>query len=99
MVTTLRLVREIGTIPTGRPILHEGGTLTFRAYEGNRWVGWVGDGREWQGANYGRRRWWCACRQDGGDEIPRWGTGIKFATRASAVDALSEAIGDHDDQR
>ncbi len=60
MVTTLRLVREIGTIPTGRPILHEGGTVTFRAYEGNRWVGWVGDGREWQGANYGRRRWWCA---------------------------------------
>ena len=80
MVTTLRLVREIGTIPTGRPILHEGGTVTFRAYE------------------YGRRRWWCACRQDGGDEIPRWGTVIKFATRASAVDALSEAIGDHDDQ-
>jgi len=59
------LVRELAAGPTGRQILHNGGTITYCAYVGDRWVGWIGDGREWAGSNYGGRRWWCACRQEG----------------------------------
>jgi len=91
------LVRELATGPTGRQILHNGGTITYCAYVGDRWVGWIGDGREWEGSSYGGRRWWCAWRQEG-DEAARWGTGLEFTSRAAAVDTLTAAIIDNDVQ-
>ena len=84
------LVRELATGPTGRQILHNGGTITYCAYVGDRWVGWIGDGREWAGSNYGGLRWWCACQE--GDEAAPWATGLEFTSRAAAVDALTAAI-------
>ena len=32
---------------------HAGGSVTYRAYLNQRWIGWVGDGRDWRGSRYG----------------------------------------------
>lgn len=67
--------------------MHAGGTVTYRVYVGDRWVGWVGDGREWRGWRYGGRRWWACWREDG-DTAARWNTGLDFGTRTAAGAAL-----------
>jgi len=68
-----------------------GGTVAYRVYLGDRWVGWVGDGREWKGWRYGGRRWF-ACWREGGDEWARWNTGLEHGTRTSALAALVAQI-------
>lgn len=64
-----------------------GGRITYRVFLGDRWVGWVGDGREWDGARFAGRRWWTCWRQDG-DTAARWGSGLTARCRADAVAAL-----------
>jgi transposase len=71
--------------------LHSGGKVTYRVYDGDRWIGWVGDGRKWQGHRYGAQRWWACWREDG-DSAARWSTGLRFAKRQDAVDGLAARI-------
>jgi hypothetical protein len=82
----LRLVRVVGE-------LHAGGTVTYRAYDGDRLVGLVGDGREWRGHKYGGRRWWAAWRERG-DKAARASTGgLTCSNRSAAVAWLdSQAV-------
>lgn len=65
-----------------------GGTVIFRAYVGDRWVGWVGDSRKWRGHRYGGRKWW-ACHRQEGDTYAR-GRVDDQATRKAAVTWLQE---------
>lgn len=85
MSAAVRLVRE-----TERGAMHAGGTVTYRVLVDGRWVGWVGDGREWRGWGYGGRRWWACWREDG-DAAARWSTGLDYRTRAAALTALLAA--------
>jgi hypothetical protein len=55
----VRLVRE----PLGP--LHGHGTVTWQVHVGGRWVGWVGDARDWTGYGFAGRYWWACWRQDG----------------------------------
>lgn len=71
--------------------LHTGGSVTYRVYDGDRWVGWVGDGRKFNGSRYTARKWWACWREDG-DTAARWSTGLRFDNRAAAVDALAARI-------
>src|SRR4051794_18826517 len=71
--------------------LHSGGKVTYRVYDGDRWIGWVGDGRKWQGHRYGAQKWWACWREDG-DTAARWSTGPRFAKRQDAVDGLTARI-------
>jgi len=80
----LRLERQ-------RQVMHAGGEVTYRVFVADRWVGWIGDGREWRGWRYGGRRWWACWRQDG-DTGARWNTELEFGTRASALAALLDHI-------
>lgn len=64
--------------------LHGGGTVTYRVYVADRWVG---DGRAWRGWRYGRRQWWAAWRQPG-DTAARWNSRLTHDTRAAALTAL-----------
>jgi hypothetical protein len=67
-----------------------GGTVTFKAYAGGRWVGWVGDAREWRGHRYGGRRWW-ACWREEGDDYAR-DRADDLTTRRAAVAWLDEQV-------
>ena len=68
-------------------VMHAGGEVTYRVFVADRWVGWIGDGREWRGWRYGGRRWWACWRQDG-DTGARWNTELEFGARAAACAAL-----------
>jgi hypothetical protein len=72
---------------TGRR--HAGGTVTHRVYLAGRWVGWVGDGREWLGHDYGPRRWWAAHREEG-DTAARANSGLVHGSRTAALAWLTE---------
>ncbi|WP_410676707.1 hypothetical protein [Amycolatopsis sp. cmx-4-68] len=76
---------------TADDALHTAGSVTYRVYDGDRWVGWVGDGRRFNGARYGGRLWWACWREDG-DAAARWSTGLRYAKRQDAVDDIQ--IGD-----
>ncbi|MEV0032757.1 hypothetical protein [Nocardia sp. NPDC050793] len=63
---------------------------------GGRFVGWVGDAREWRGNCHGGCRWHAAWREDG-DGAARWntfegGSGKGHPTRKAALAALLEQI-------
>ena len=64
-----------------------GGATTYRVLLDNRWIGWVGDGREWTGRGFGGRRWW-ACWREADDAAARWSTGLDFYRRHAALIAL-----------
>lgn len=71
--------------------MYVGGTTDHRVYLEGRWVGWVGDGREWRGWRYGARRWWACWREDD-DTAARWNTGLEHTSRAAALAALLAEI-------
>lgn len=71
--------------------LHSGGSVTYRVFDGDCWVGWVGDGRKFNGSRYTGRKWWACWREDG-DTAARWSTGLRFTSRADAVDGLAHRI-------
>src|SRR5436305_1697134 len=71
--------------------VHSGGKVTYRVYDGDRWIGWVGDGRRWRGHRYGAQEWWACWREDG-DTAARWSSGLRYAKRADAVDGLAARI-------
>lgn len=71
--------------------LHSGGKVTYRVYDGDRWIGWVGDGRKWRGHGYGAQQWWACWREDG-DAAARWNSGLRYAKRSEAVDGLAARI-------
>lgn len=73
-----------------RQLTANGGTVAYRAYLGDRWVGWVGDQREWRGWRYGTRQWW-ACWREEGDEHARANVEHR-RTRADALAWLAEEI-------
>lgn len=80
------------TVDVERGAMHGGGTVAYRVEVDGRWIGWVGDGREWRGYGYGGRRWWACWREDG-DTAARWNTaGLTHATRASALEALIAVV-------
>jgi hypothetical protein len=71
---------------------HAGGSVTYRVFFGERWVGWVGDGREWRGWRYGGRRWWACWREDG-DTAARWNSDLTHSTRRAALgDLLTKVV-------
>lgn len=70
---------------------HAGGTVTYRVYLGDRWVGWVGDGREWRGWRYGARRWW-ACWRETDDTAARWNSDLTHPTRRAALADLAAHV-------
>ncbi len=72
----------------GHDVLHSGGSVTYRVFDGDQWVGWVGDGRPFTGSGYGVRRWWACWREDG-DTAARWNPGLRYRTRQAAVDGLT----------
>jgi hypothetical protein len=84
---TVRLTRE-----TGHDTMHSGGTVAYRVYLDGRWVGWIGDGRQWKGSRYGGLKWW-ACWREEADTGARWNPGLVHRTRTDAVAALLEEIG------
>lgn len=71
--------------------LHSGGKVTYRVYDGDRWIGWVGDGRRWGGSRYKAQQWWACWREDG-DTAARWNSGLRYAKRQDAVDGLAARI-------
>lgn len=71
--------------------LYSSGTVVFRVYDGDRWVGWVGDGRRFNGSRYGARKWWACWREDG-DAAARWSTGLRYEKRQEALDGLAARI-------
>lgn len=85
---TVRLTRE-----TGHDSMHNGGTVSYRVYLDGRWVGWIGDGREWKGWHYGARKWW-ACWREESDTAARWNPGLTHRTRTDALAALVQQISD-----
>lgn len=70
---------------------HAGGTVTYRVHIDGRWVGWVGDGREWRGWRYGQRRWWACWRQEG-DTAARWNSDLTHPTRRAALVDLTDQV-------
>jgi hypothetical protein len=68
---------------------HLGGTVVYRVMLDGRWIGWVGDGREWRGWRYGERRWW-ACHREDGDTASRWHSELVHTSRAAAAADLYE---------
>ena len=68
-----------------------GGTVTFKAYARGRWVGWVGDQREWKGHRFGSRRWFACWREDGDEYARERVDGL--TTRSAAVAWLTERTG------
>jgi hypothetical protein len=76
---------------TNDDTLAHGGKTTYRVYDGDRWIGWVGDGRRWRGSRYGAQQWWACWREDG-DAAARWSSGLRYAKRQDAVDALAAQI-------
>ena len=78
---------------TNPEALHCGGTVTYRVVLGDRWVGWIGDGRPWRGWRYGSRRWW-ACWREEGDTAARWNSDLVHPTRRDALAALLARIND-----
>jgi hypothetical protein len=71
---------------------HGGGNVTYRITVDGRWIGWVGDGREWRGSHYGARKWW-ACWREEGDTAARWNTGLTHTSRKSAIAELLTKAG------
>ena len=68
-------------------LLAGGGSVVYRVMLDERWIGWVGDERPWQGWRFGGRRWW-ACWREEGDTAARWNTfsdDRERTTRAAAV--------------
>jgi hypothetical protein len=68
----------------------DGGTVTYRVMLDDRWIGWVGDRREWRGSRYGGRQWWACWREDG-DTAARWNSfsnSDDYPTRKAALAAL-----------
>ena len=72
--------------------MHGGGEVAYRVTVNGRWVGWVGDGREWRGWRFGSRRWWACWREDG-DTAARWNSDLVHTSRRAAVDNLLTRVG------
>jgi hypothetical protein len=75
---------------------HAGGSVTDRVLLDGRWIGWIGDRREWCGSHYSGRRWWACWREDG-DTAARWTIDLGYRTCASAWSALLEKLAEATD--
>lgn len=64
-----------------------GGTVTHTASINDRRIGWVGNGREFDGCGFRIERWW-ACWREEGDTAARWTSDLEFRSRAAALAAL-----------
>lgn len=70
---------------------HAGGTATYRAHLNQRWIGWVGDGRDRRGSRYGAQKWWGCWREDG-DSAARVHSDLTLTTRSAAADWLLDTV-------
>lgn len=69
----------------------QGGTVTFKVVHEGTWIGWVGDGRSFNGSRYGARKWWACWRQEG-DTAARWCSDLEYTSKKRALVALMRRL-------
>lgn len=69
----------------------QGGTVTFKVVHEGTWIGWVGDGRKFNGSTFGARKWFACWRQDG-DTAARWCSELEFTSKKRALVALMRQV-------
>lgn len=70
----------------------QGGTVTLKVVHEGTWIGWIGDGRKFNGSTFGARKWFACWRQEG-DTAARWCSELEFTSKKRALVALVRQVG------
>jgi hypothetical protein len=67
-------------------------SVTFEAWVGDRWIGWVHDEKDRTAGGRWTARRWTACHREAGDQHARWRGDMISTTRKGALEVLVAQI-------